>query len=314
MAASVRTLLAEAEQSLRAKVEVSGQRLTLPIRADAHSPPHPALSPIASDGGEGYPDARRDAELLLMHTLDRSRAWLYAHGDDDVDASAALRFRALLGRREVGEPLAYITGRREFWSLDLAVTPDVLIPRPETELLVELALQRIPQDVQVDIADLGTGSGAIALSLAQERPLARVLATDFSAAALNVARGNAQRLGVANVEFAQGDWCAVLGDRNFGLIVSNPPYIPEADAHLKQGDLRFEPRAALASGADGLEAIRSIVRDTFAQLQPGGWLMFEHGYDQGEAVRRLLQQSGFVEVVTERDLEGRERVSGGRVA
>ena len=249
-----------------------------------------------------------------MHTLDRSRAWLYSHGDDNVDAAAALRFRALLGRREAGEPMAYLTGHREFWSLDLAVTPDVLIARVETERLVELALERIAQNVRVDIADLGTGSGAIALALAHERPQARVLATDSSTAALVVARANAERLRIANIEFAQGDWCAALGNRKFDLIVSNPPYIAAADVHLKQGDLRFEPRAALASGADGLEAIRAIVRASPAYLQPGAWMLFEHGHEQAIAVRDLLEKSGFVEVFTGRDLEGRERVSGGRTS
>ena len=162
----------------------------------------------------------------------------------------------------------------------------------------------------MDIADLGTGSGAVALAVAQARPRSHVLATDTSAAALDVARGNAQRLGLGNVEFAPGDWCAALGARRFDVIVSNPPYIAQNDAHLQRGDLRFEPRMALASGADGLDAIRTIVRDAPDRLNTGGWLLLEHGFDQGAAVRALLQQSGFVEVFTERDLEGRERVSG----
>lgn len=270
------------------------------------------LLAAAADSLEGDESAR-EVELLLGHALGSDRAWLYAHADDPLDPAAAVRFHALRMRRAAGEPIAYLTGRREFWSLDLAVTPDVLIPRPETELLVELALRRIPQNVKVDIADLGTGSGAIALALAHERPLARVLATDCSVVALTVARGNAGRLGIANIEFKQGDWCATLGKRMFDLIVSNPPYIAEADSHLKQGDLRFEPRASLASGADGLEAIRRIVPDAFALLQPGGWLMFEHGLEQGIAVRDLLEKRGFAEVATDRDLEGRERVSSGRV-
>jgi release factor glutamine methyltransferase len=160
---------------------------------------------------------------------------------------------------------------------------------------------------------LGTGSGAIALALAHERPRARVLATDTSAAALTVARGNAARLEIQNIEFAASDWCLALGNRRFDLIVSNPPYIAEADIHLAQGDLRFEPRAALASGSDGLDAICAIVRDAPMNLKPGGWLLFEHGHEQGAAVRDLLEKSGFVEVFTERDLEGRERVTGGRV-
>lgn len=265
-----------------------------------------AASHLGSDA------SAREVELLLSHVLDCDRAWLYAHADDSLAAADAVQFHALLVRRAAGEPIAYLIGRREFWLLDLAVTPNVLIPRPETELLVELALRKIPQGVVVDIADLGTGSGAIALALACERPHARVLATDASAAALAVARGNAQRLRIGNVEFALGDWCAALGKRKFDLIVSNPPYIAAADAHLVQGDLRFEPRTALASGADGLDAICAIVRAAPAHLQPGAWLLFEHGYEQGVAARELLGESGFVEVFTARDLEGRERVSGGR--
>ncbi len=260
-------------------------------------------------GGE----ARREAELLLMHALGRPRAWLFAHGDADVDAAAAHAFRDAVARRAAGEPLAYITGRRGFWSLELDVTPDVLIPRHETELLVELALARMPQSIRVDVADLGTGSGAIALALARERPAARVLATDASAAALAVARANAARLGIANIEFAAGDWCAALGDRRFGLIVSNPPYIAAGDAHLRRGDLRFEPAIALASGADGLDALRAIVAAAPAHLDSGAWLLLEHGLDQGAAVRELLERRGFSQVFTARDLEGRDRVSGGIV-
>lgn len=256
-------------------------------------------------------DGRRDAELLLAHALGVDGAWLIAHRDDTVAPALVGQMRCCVSRRAAGEPVAYIIGHRGFHALDLALTPDVLIPRPETELLVELALQRIPQSGKVDIADLGTGSGAIALAIAQARPQARLLATDASAAALDVARGNAQRLGIDNVEFMRGDWCAALGQRRFDLIVSNPPYIAENDAHLRQGDLRFEPRTALVSGADGLDAIRAIVRDAPAHLQSGGWLLLEHGYGQGAAVRAVLQQSGFVDISTARDLEDRERVSGG---
>jgi release factor glutamine methyltransferase len=257
-------------------------------------------------------ESARDVELLLGHALGKDRSWLYAHADDALSVDSAVRFHALLMRRSAGEPIAYIVGRREFWSLDLTVNPDVLIPRPETELLVELALQRIPQNAQVDIADLGTGSGAIALAIACERPRARVLATDASTAALAVARDNATRLGIGNVGFAQGDWCAAVGGQRFDLLVSNPPYIAQADIHLQQGDLRFEPRAALASGIDGLDAIRSIVAAAPGHLHPHGWLLFEHGHDQGSSARDLLAQSGFVETFTAVDLEQRDRVSGGR--
>ncbi len=255
-------------------------------------------------------EASSEAHMLLAHALGRDRAWLVAHRDDVVAPALAGQFHCCLSRRVAGEPVAYIIGHRGFHALDFALTPDVLIPRPETELLVELALQRIPQSVKVDIVDLGTGSGAIALAIANARPQARVLATDASVPALDVARGNARRLGIDNIDFAQGDWCAALGQRRFDGIVSNPPYIAENDAHLVQGDLRFEPRSALASGADGLDAIRRIVRDAPRHLHAGGWLLLEHGFDQGMAVRGLLQQSGFVEVFTARDLEDRERVSG----
>ncbi|MBS0556273.1 MAG: peptide chain release factor N(5)-glutamine methyltransferase [Proteobacteria bacterium] len=255
-------------------------------------------------------EGRLEAELLLAHALRRDRAWLIAHRDDAVAPALAGQLRCHVSRRAAGEPFAHIVGHRGFHALDLVVTADVLIPRPETELLVELALQRIPQDEKVEIADLGTGSGAVALAIAHARPHSRVLATDASAAALDVARGNAQRLRIGNVEFAHGDWCAALGQRRFDLIVSNPPYIAENDAHLAQGDLRFEPRSALASGADGLDAIRVIVRDAPAHLHAAGWLLLEHGFDQGGAVRGMLGQREFAQVFTARDLEGRERVSG----
>ena len=255
-------------------------------------------------------EARRDGELLLMHALGVDRAWLYAHGDDSIEATKVARFRQLSRRRASGEPLAYLIGRREFWSLDLQVTPDVLIPRPETELLVELALQRIPLRAAMEVADLGTGSGAIALALARERPLATLLATDASAAALAVARHNAQRLNIGNITFAHGDWCAALREDKFDLIVSNPPYIAASDPHLNQGDLRYEPQSALASGAQGLDAIRAIIAAARANLRPDASLLLEHGYDQGVVVRGLFEQSGFTEIFTACDLEGRERVSG----
>ncbi len=258
-----------------------------------------------------------DAEWLLAHVLGHSRGWLYAHGDDELDAAAQARFAELLARRIAGEPVAYLVGRRGFWCFDLEVTPATLIPRPETELLVELALERLPAGRELDIADLGTGSGAIALALAHERPAARVIATDVSVAALEVAEGNARALGLGNIVFLQGDWIAplkrnLLRGRGFDLIASNPPYIAATDAHLGQGDLRFEPPGALASGVDGLDAIRAIVRDAPAHLAAGGWLLLEHGWDQGEAVRALLAHAGLADVGTARDLEERDRISFGR--
>lgn len=255
--------------------------------------------------------APEDAEALLAHALDRPRSWLYAHGDDELDEQAAARFGGLVQRRASGEPVAYLTGRRGFWSLELQVTPATLIPRPETELLVEIALAQLPHDRPLRVADLGTGSGAIALALAHERRNAQVVATDASRAALEVARGNASRLGLANVEFRHGDWLAPLAGERFDLIASNPPYIAAADEHLNQGDLRFEPAAALASGADGLDAIRRLASGAVACLAPGGWLLIEHGWRQGAQVRALLQQSGLVEIATRRDLSLHERVSFG---
>jgi release factor glutamine methyltransferase len=253
-----------------------------------------------------------DAQWLLAHALDRSPAWLYAHAGDAVDAEAVARFESLVERRVAGEPIAYLDGRRGFWTFELQVTPDTLIPRPDTELLVELALARLPPDRDLRVADLGTGSGAIALALALERPRARVLATDASAAALAVARTTADALDAHNVTFAQGDWCAALGGERFALIAGNPPYIAAGDPHLESGDLRHEPAAALASGSDGLDAIRAIVARAPSHLIAGGWLMLEHGWEQGAAVRGLLIDAGFADVRTDRDLGERDRVSSGR--
>lgn len=253
-----------------------------------------------------------DAERLLMHVLQRDRTWLFAHAGDRLQPDAAQRFQSLLARRASGEPVAYLTGRRGFWKQDLLVTPATLIPRPETERLVELALQRIPAAAPVRVADLGTGSGAIALAIAAERPRATVIATDASRDALDVARANAAAHGIDNVEFRLGDWWAPLAGERFDLVAGNPPYIAEGDAHLAQGDLRFEPAAALASGRDGLDAIRAIVHGTPTHLHAGSWLLLEHGWEQGEAVRALLRDAGFVDVATERDLENRDRVTLGR--
>lgn len=257
-------------------------------------------------------EARREAALLLRHVLGQSDAWLIAHAVEPVDPAHESAYRDLVARRAAGEPVAYLIGTCGFHALELHVTPDVLIPRPDTELLVELALQRIPLDEEFAVADLGTGSGAIALAIAQARPGVRIVATDASEAALTVVRGNAARLGLRNVDFVLGDWCAALGGARFDLIVSNPPYIAEGDPHLREGDLRFEPVTALVSGGDGLDAIRAIVRDVCSYLREGGWLLFEHGFEQGAAARDLLATHGYAEVFTRRDLEGRERVSGGR--
>ncbi|TXI28026.1 MAG: peptide chain release factor N(5)-glutamine methyltransferase [Ottowia sp.] len=259
----------------------------------------------------GGDEARREAEWLAEQALGVGRAWLFAHANDAVKPEVCARYLALLARRAAGEPLAYLLGRAGFWTLDLEVTPATLIPRPETELLVEAALARLPEANALCIADLGTGSGAIALALASERPQARVLATDASAAALEVARRNAARNDIVNVAFRQGDWLEPLAGERFDLIASNPPYIAQGDPHLGRGDLRFEPATALASGADGLDALRTLARDAPTHLVPGGWLLLEHGWDQGAAVRGLLRDAGFQRIETLRDLEDRERVTLG---
>lgn len=252
---------------------------------------------------------RLEAELLLVHALGKPRSWLIAHADDALDDAQASTFSALVERRRQGEPVAYITGHRGFWTLELEVTPATLIPRPETELLVELALARMTPRARV--ADLGTGSGAIALAIARESPAASVVATDASAEALAVAQRNASRHGIRNVRFVQGDWLMPLAGERFDVIVSNPPYIEADDPHLGQGDLRFEPASALASGADGLDDIRRIVAQARDHLRPGGWLLMEHGWNQGGAVREILASAGYREVLTVQDLEQRDRVSGG---
>ncbi|MEZ5581618.1 MAG: peptide chain release factor N(5)-glutamine methyltransferase [Candidatus Competibacteraceae bacterium] len=253
-----------------------------------------------------------DAEVLLSHVLRQSRSHLHAWPERQLDSITWERFIHLLERRLHGEPIAYLVERREFWSLDLKVTPATLIPRPETELLVELALQRITLDSTARIADLGTGSGAIALAIARERPHVQLVATDRDAAALAVAADNAQRLGLRNVAFQQGDWCAALGGERFAMLVSNPPYLTLDDPHRWQGDLRFEPSSALVAGQDGLAAIRKIIDQAVAHLHPEGWLLLEHGYNQAVDVHALLNAQGFKDLTTYQDLAGIDRVSCGR--
>lgn len=267
----------------------------------------------AIDRLDGGPDARTDAEILLASVLQRDRAWLIAHRDDVLEVVDVVRFSELIELRAAGHPVAYLTGRRGFWSLELAVTPDTLIPRAETELLVQLALDRIAVGTQTRIADLGTGSGAIALAIARERPLASLVAVDASAAALLVAATNARSVGIGNVEFVEGSWFDALRLHDpFDVVVSNPPYLANDDPHFSRGDVRFEPRFALASGADGLDALRAIVGAACARLVNGGWLLLEHGLTQGPRVRALLDSAGFGSVQTWQDLAGRDRVSGGK--
>jgi release factor glutamine methyltransferase len=258
-----------------------------------------------------------EASVLLAHALECDRAWLRAHETEALPRETAERFFLLAKRRRDGEPVAYLTGVREFWSLPLHVTTAVMIPRPETETLVELALSRLAADVPLRILDLGTGSGAIALALAHERPQARVVATDVSEPALDVARANAQRLALGNVEFLRSDWYSQLQAPDaeaFDLIAANPPYVAAGDPHLSEGDLRFEPSIALSPQGDGLDALRTIVAGAPAYLRTGGWLVVEHGFDQSEAVRALFATAGFGSIVATRDLAGIQRVVAGRVA
>lgn len=254
--------------------------------------------------------ARIDAQMLLLHALERSphdRAWLIAHDTDALPAGAQARYAALCQRRAQGEPVAYLTGHRAFHGLDLAVDARVLDPRADTETLVDWALALAAPLTTPRIADLGTGSGAVALALKARRPDARLIAIDASVEALAVARANAERLGLA-VDTRHGEWLAGVEER-FDLIVSNPPYIAEGDPHL--GALRHEPRMALVSGPDGLDAIRAITRQAPAHLAAGGWLLLEHGHDQADAVRALLQAAGFTQVQSRNDLAGIARCSGG---
>jgi release factor glutamine methyltransferase len=246
--------------------------------------------------------------ILLCHALGLTRVGLITQSERTVTMDEAAALNALVARRQHGEPIAYIVGRREFFGLDFAVSDAVLIPRPDTELIVELAVDRLPQRGRA--LDMGTGSGAIAVALAYTRPDAQVTALDVSAAALHVARANAARNG-ATVRFLQSDWFAALGDECFDLIASNPPYIAAGDAHLSQGDLRFEPVGALTDHADGLSALRSIVAGAANHLNNQAWLLLEHGYDQAAAVRALLQEAGYSGLQSWTDLSGIERVSGG---
>jgi release factor glutamine methyltransferase len=252
-----------------------------------------------------------DAQVLLAHVLGTGRAWLAAHATDPLVRGDAEAFFTLARRRRDGEPVAYLTGKREFWGVSITVDPSVLIPRPETETLVECALRMLPADRRVRVLDLGTGSGAIGLALARERPLAQVLATDVSVAALAVATRNGERMKLGNVRWLQSDWYERLaGDEGaFDLIVSNPPYVADADPHLAEGDVRFEPATALRGGRDGLAALRVVIAGAPARLAPGAGLVVEHGYDQADAVRGLMRAAGLADAGDFRDLAGIARVS-----
>lgn len=256
--------------------------------------------------------ARLEVELLMRHVLQVDRARFIAHPELADRAARSPAYRALLGRRAAGEPIAYLLGTREFYGRSFEVDPAVLIPRPETELLVDLALERLPTDAPAQVLDVGTGSGCIAISIAIERPQASVIAVDVSAGALAVATRNAARLHARNVRIALGDGYTPVADLGFDVIVSNPPYVARGDAHLTRGDLRFEPQLALVGGSDGLSVLRMLIEAGGACLRAGGWLLLEHGFDQADAVRELMRRAGFDDVCTHADLAEVARVSGGR--
>ena len=266
-------------------------------------------------------EARIEAYMLLQQVLGVNHAWLISHENDAIENSREEAFKALFNRRLNGEPIAYILGHREFYGLDFLVTPDTLIPRPDTETLVEAVLAKIPVAypanflyAEISVLDLGTGSGAIALAIAKNRPEVLLTAVDASIGALEVAKKNAQNLAISNVQFVLSHWFDGLADENngcakFDIIVSNPPYIEQNDIHLSQGDLRFEPISALASGEDGLDDIRQIIDNCLIYLKPQGWLMLEHGCNQAESVADLMAETGLTCIVTIKDLGGNDRVT-----
>jgi len=255
--------------------------------------------------------ARLDAEVLLCAALGVPRTALYAQSEQALPLPVRARYRRLVAARLRGLPVAQLTGQREFWSLTLHVNEHTLIPRPETEHLVEAALERLPKMDAVNIADLGTGTGAVAVALASERPHCRVVATDVCEHALAIAQRNAQCHGLTNISFRKGSWYEPLGEIKLDLIVSNPPYVASGDPLLGQGDVRFEPRLALVAGIEGLDALRIVIEGARSRLRCGGWLLVEHGHEQGAAVRMLMQQSGFGRIESVLDLAGHERVTAG---
>lgn len=257
------------------------------------------------------PTPRLDAELLLAHALGKSRSYLHTWPERELDARQLERYQAAIVRRQAGEPVAYILGQQGFWSLELEVASHTLIPRPDTELLVETVLALLP-DTPAALLDLGTGTGAIALALASERPAWRLTGVDRVPEAVALAERNRARLKLSNANFAESHWFSALVGHRFQLIVSNPPYIAADDRHLAEGDVRFEPSSALVAGADGLDDIRLIIQQAPGYLEAGGWLLLEHGFDQAAAVRELLSARGFSAVESRRDLGGQERISLGR--
>ena len=273
------------------------------------------IKQLITDGENALPDsdsARLDAELLLSVVIAKPRSWLYTWPDHIPALPEQHLYLELIRRRQAGEPVAYMTGRKEFWDLQLKINHDVLIPRPDTELLVETALAKLPEDESIRVADLGTGSGAIALALASDRDNWQLIATDQSARALDLAQENAKNLDIKNISFFQGSWLAPLSGQTFDAILSNPPYIEKNDPHLQRGDVRFEPVHALISEENGFADIHHIISNSPSFLTPSGWLMLEHGYQQGEQVRQLFAAFSYSEIETLRDLAGHERITIGR--
>ena len=259
--------------------------------------------------------AQLDAEILLALVLDKQRSYLRAYPEEKLDQDALQKYSQLIARRAAGEPVAHLTGTREFWSMNLHVTPDTLVPRPDTELLVETALQYLGEikSMPIRLADLGTGSGAIALAIASDCQQCDIIATDLSTAALAVAKHNAAQLQLDNIEFIHSNWCSAFADNEcFDMLVSNPPYIAQDDPHMHTAELKCEPEFALTSGKDGLDALRSITKQAPHFLKKGGWLLVEHGYDQAEAVRNLFHKNGFINVETKQDLGQNDRVCLGQ--
>lgn len=260
---------------------------------------------------ETSPSAQLDAEILLAYAINASRTFLYTHPEQTLTPAQHEIYQKLVAKRCEGIPIAYLTHSREFWSLPLRVGKDTLIPRPETELLVELTLTLLKDVSPASIVDLGTGSGAVALALASERPDWQILACDLNQAAVDIATLNATDLGLANVHICHSDWFTAIPSHQFNAIVSNPPYIAKDDPHLEQGDVRFEPKEALISGVDGLDSLNYIIQHSYDRLLPGGVLLLEHGYDQKQAVTSMLKARGYEQVHCWQDWQGHDRVSGG---
>ena len=272
-----------------------------------HATLHEAVKALNKSGTSD--ESKLEAQLLLERTLNVNHAWLIAHAEDEVNLKDQTQFQALIQRRMTGEPIAYILGERAFYGLNLKVTPNTLIPRSDTETLVDAALTLIPNKVSMKLLDLGTGSGAIALAIAKHRPLSKIMAVDASNEALTVAQENALNLRISNVQFLMSNWFANLQNQTYDVIVSNPPYIEESDLHLNQGDLRFEPISALTSGKDGLNDIRHIISHAKTHLNPSGWLLIEHGYNQSNQVADLMHHAEFNSIKHINDLAGIERIT-----